>query len=201
MDPKRSLDHEKEGNILSKEEALIQRLLEHDEYALKDLMELYQPRLLRQAMGFLGNLQDAEECVNDTFLKVWNSVPPYRPKNLLLYLLRVCRFTAFDMIDKREALKRNAILVELTQELMETIPQKTRNEETKDELFSEYLNDFLDSIPKEKRIIFVKRYWYEESIDSIASEMKLSQSKVKTTLSRLRKALKKVLEQKGYRRE
>lgn len=180
------------------DEKIVQLLYERDEGALQAVSDLYGARLTKQAQSFLGNPQDAAECVNDVLFKLWNTVPPHKPGNLFLYLLRLCRFTAFDMIDKREALKRTAVLVELTHELQDTIPSEPEFEADSDETFAEHLNSFLSSLSREKRIIFIKRYWYEESIAEIASDLNLSQSKVKTKLSRLRSSFRKLLERKGY---
>ena len=168
-----------------------------DENALAVTERQYKSRLMRLAFSFLQSHEDAEECVNDVWLKAWNSIPPQQPDDLFSYLARLCRFTAFDMIDKREALKRNAVILELTAELQESIPDTHAEKHFEEKELSDLLNRFIRLLPEEKRNIFIKRYWYEESIEEIARELHLSGSKVKVTLFRTRKELKAFLVEEG----
>lgn len=176
---------------------LVELYLSRDKSAVEETMNSYGKRLLRLAVGFLGDMCDAEECVNDTYLKAWNSIPPQQPSDLFSYLARLCRCTAFNMIDKRKAAKRGAQLVELTREMEECIPDNSRNVTTEDEFISALINEFLGTLTKDKCDMFVKRYWYGESVEMIAKEMGFTKSKVKTTLHRTREELKNFLQQKG----
>ncbi len=176
---------------------IVDLFLSRDEDALAETENHYGTRLSRLAFSFLQNHEDAEECVNDVWLKAWNSIPPQHPEDLFSYLARLCRFTAFDMIDKRKALKRSAVVVELSQELQESIPDTHADIAFEESDLSEHLNAFIASLSDEKRRMFVKRYWYEESIAEIAQDMDRSLSHVKVTLHRLRKALKTYLQEKG----
>ena len=176
---------------------IVDLFLSRDEDALAETENHYGTRLSRLAFSFLQNHEDAEECVNDVWLKAWNSIPPQHPEDLFSYLARLCRFTAFDMIDKRQALKRSAVVVELSQELQESIPDTHADIAFEESDLSEHLNAFIASLSDEKRRMFVKRYWYEESIAEIAQDMDRSLSHVKVTLHRLRKALKTYLQEKG----
>lgn len=176
---------------------LVKLYLARDRSAVSETMSCYGKRLLRLALGFLGDARDAEECVNDTYLKAWNSIPPQQPDDLFSYLARLCRCTAYNMIDKRKAAKREAQLVELTREMEECIPDNSRDVTLEDEFISALINEFLGTLPDDRRDMFVKRYWYGESVELIAKEMGFSKSKVKTALFRTREGLKDFLEQKG----
>lgn len=179
------------------DQRLVEMYLSRDKSAVEETMNSYGKRLLRLAIGFLGDTSDAEECVNDTYLKAWNSIPPQKPSDLFSYLARLCRCTAYNIIDKRKAAKRGAQLVELTHEMEECIPDNSRDITPEDEFISALINEFLETLTKDKCDMFVKRYWYGESIDMIAKEMGFTKSKVKTTLHRTREGLKDFLHQKG----
>jgi len=166
-----------------------------DQQALKEIEIQYGTKLRRLALQFLGNEADAEECVNDVYFKAWNTLRTQTPEYLSAYLMQICRYTAFNMIDYRKAQKRNAVLIELTAELEQCIPDDTiQNTQTE---LSEILNDFIKTLPKEKRIIFIRRYWYGDSIAEIAQALHCRESKIKTTLFRIRKKLEKYLKERG----
>lgn len=184
-----------DGN--EKDRELIKLYLARDKAAVGETMNIYGKRLMRLATGFLGDACDAEECVNDTYLKAWNTIPPQKPDDLFSYLARLCRCTAYDIIDKRQAAKRAAQVVELTHEMEECIPDNSRESEAAEEALAEYINEYLSGLSRDKRVMFVKRYWYGESVETIAKDMGFSQSKVKTTLCRTRKGLKDFFEKKG----
>ncbi len=158
-------------------------------------MKSYNGRLLRFAMSFLSDQRDAEECVNDTYARAWNTIPPNRPDNLYAYLAALCRNAALDVIKKNSAQKRSAQLVELTQEMNECIPDNNITDERSEEL-SKCINEFLATLPKDKRAVFIGRYWYNESISDIAKRTGFSQSKIKTTLHRMREELRKLIDGK-----
>ena len=174
---------------------IVNMYLERDETALNVTMEQYGNRLLRFAGRFLRDPRDAEECVSDTYVKTWNSIPPNRPDDLFAYLAAVCRLTAFKIIERDSAQKRSAQLVELTAELAECLPD--RSTEDTDGGLSELVNGFLETLDKDKRAVFIGRYWYGESITAVSKRTGFSQSKVKSMLHRTRIGLKKYLTEKG----
>ena len=180
-----------------KDRELVGLYLSRDKSAVEMTEKLYGRRLAGLARSFLSDRRDAEECVNDTYLKAWNSIPPQKPADLFSYLARLCRCTAYNIIESQQAAKRTAQLVELTREMEECIPDASRDTSPSDELISALINEFLDSLPRDKCDIFVKRYWYGESIDMISAETGFTKSKVKTTLHRTREGLRKFLEEKG----
>ena len=179
------------------DQRLVGLYLSRNKSAVDETINSYGKRLLRLAVSFLGDVRDAEECVNDTYLKAWNSIPPQQPEDLFSYLARLCRCTAYNMIDKRQAAKRNVQLVALTHEMEECIPDNSRDVTAEDEFISALINEFLGTLSNDKCDMFVKRYWYGESIDMISKEMGFSKSKVKTTMLRTREGLKNFLEKKG----
>lgn len=176
---------------------LVKLYLARDNTAVELTMRKYGKRLMRFASGFLADERDAEECVNDAFLKAWNSIPPQQPDDLFPYLARLCRFTAYDIIEKKNTVKRGAQVVELTREMEECIPDTSGDEDMPSEELTAALNAFLGTLPRETRSVFVRRYWFGDSVSEIAVRFGFSESKVKTSLHRTRGKLRKYLLKKG----
>lgn len=145
----------------------------------------------------VNSYEDAQECVNDTYLKAWNSIPPQRPSFFFAYLAKICRFFAYGILDWRRAAKRNADVVELTKEMEMCIPDNRIQLQLDGEELAEILNRFLEGLPKDSRLIFLRRYWYADSVAEIADRYRISQSKVKTQLHRTRNKLRIFLEKEG----
>lgn len=178
------------------DKGIIELYFERDENAVSETMKSYNGRLLRLAMHFLSDKRDAEECVNDTYVRAWGTIPPNRPDNFFAYLAALCRNAALDIIKKNTAQKRSAQLVELTQEMNECIPDNSNITDERSEELSECINGFLAELPKDKRAVFLGRYWYNESIADIAKRTGFSQSNVKTMLHRMRESLRAYIERK-----
>lgn len=174
---------------------ILELFCQHDERALQEVSAKYGGKLRRFALHFLGNESDAEECLNDVYFKAWNAIPMQKPEYLSAYLMQICRYTAFSMIDRKSAQKRNAVLVELTAEMEQCIPDNSAPEQSE---LSELLNEFLGTLPKEKRLIFIRRYWYGDSIRDIAEALHCRESGIKTNLFRTRKKLAKFLKERGF---
>ena len=165
---------------------ILELLWERNEQALAELERKYGTRLKTLAIRMVSE-EDAEECVNDTYLAVWNSVPPNRPEYLFAYAAKICRNLALNKVEQSKAAKRSAVVVELSAELMECIPNNTL---TKDETgLRELLVTFLGGLPEDKRKLFLRRYWYGESVKELAKAYGYRESKVKSILFRLRKQL------------
>lgn len=175
------------------DKGIIDLYFARDEEAISETMRSYNGRLLRFAMRFLSDQRDAEECVNDTYARAWDTIPPNRPDNLFAYLAALCRNAALDVIKKNTAQKRSAQLVELTQEMNECIPDSSSITDERSEELSRCINEFLATLPKDKRAVFLGRYWYNEPIADIARRTGFSQSKVKTMLHRMRESLRKYI--------
>lgn len=153
------------------------------------------------AFGILRIREDSEECVNDTYLRAWNAIPPQSPKRLSAFLGRITRNLALDRLEHLSAQKRGGGQTMLAlDELQECIPASECIERAvSDAQLSEVLERFLEALPTEKRKIFLQRYWYLLSVKEIAENLSVGESKVKMTLSRTRTALKQYLEKEGIR--
>lgn len=171
--------------------AIVGLYFDRNEKAVSETMKCYNERLFRFAKRFLSDDRDAEECVNDAYARAWKTIPPVRPDNLFAYLAALCRNAALDVIKKDSAQKRSAQLVELTREMSECIPDQSSIPDDRCEELSEYINEYLGTLPVDKRAVFMGRYWFNESISDIAKKTGYSQSKVKTMLFRMREELRK----------
>ncbi len=166
-----------------------------DEHAILESDKKYGRMLHSLSYSLLSSREDAEECVNDTYLDAWGAMPTARPEFLGAFLSKITRRISVDRFRKKHREKRGGI-DNLTAELSECISGgRTPSEEYDDKRISEQLNEFLYGQPKEKRVMFVLRYFYSSSIDDIADRLGISESKVKTTLFRMRAELKERLEE------
>jgi RNA polymerase sigma-70 factor (ECF subfamily) len=147
----------------------------------------------------LHNKEDAEECVNDTYLNAWNAMPPKRPNCLATFLGKITRNLSLDRFKRYTAEKRGFGQMELAlSELDEVVPSASSVEQAIEEKeLVELLNVFLESLPKQKRLMFMQRYWYLMPIKTVAEHSGTSESQVKSTLFRTRKELKSHLEKEG----
>ncbi len=172
---------------------------ERSEAAINATANKYSRYCHSIAFNILHNSEDAEECVNDTYFRAWNAIPPNRPNCLSIFLGRITRNLSLDKYKKYAAVKRGLGQTELAlSELDECVPNISNVEQSIDEKeLVEILNSFLESLPKQKRIMFIQRYWYLMSIKAIAENLKVSESKVKSTLFRTRNELKTILEKEG----
>lgn len=179
---------------------IVEMFLERNEDALIYTAEKYGERLKNLSFGIVGDRSTAEECENDTYRKAWNSIPPNEPKNYFYaYLCRIVRHISLDRCRKKEALKRKVHLSELSLELENCLPSADDLEQKMDDkAFADMLNRFLEELNSDKRKIFVRRYFFTDSISDISKIYGLSESKVKTTLFRVRKDLKSYLIKEGY---
>ena len=157
----------------------------------------YGNRLLNIAGRILESREDSEECVSDTYLKAWQTIPPQRPTYFFAFLAKICRHMAFGKLDWDNAIKRKAEVVTLSDEMQLCIPDRYWERKLEGEEIGHVLNEFLAVTPKESRMIFLRRYWYGESIGEIAKRYSVTPSKVKTSLSRTREKLKAFLEKEG----
>ncbi len=169
------------------------------ESAITESSKKYSRYCRSIAMNILANTEDAEECVNDTFLKAWNSMPQNRPALLSSYLGRITRNLALNIYKKRKAEKRGGGEMELIlNELEDCLSSKSSVEdELEMDQIGKLISRFLRKLPEESRTVFVRRYWYSDSIASIAAQYGMSESKVKSILFRCRNKLKLFLESEG----
>ena len=148
----------------------------------------------------LGSNEDEEECVNDTYLSAWNSIPPTRPTILSAFLGKITRNLAFNKYKHNHVMKRGSgEIAVVLDELAECVSglEDVEQEIDRRELIAE-INSFLDTLSPKKRNIFICRYWYSDSIPSIAKRYEMTESNVSVTLNRLRSKLKEYLSERGY---
>lgn len=170
-----------------------------DQRAIEETDHKYGSRLLHMAQTILGDFHNAEECQNDTYYRTWKSIPPHKPDHLFLYLAKLCRNLALNRVEYENAQKRKAEIVEYTSEMEACIPSKN-DFDPYTEVLKEMIEAFLVAQPKEKRQLFIRRYWYMDSIQTLSKQFLMSETKVTTTLYRMRKELKNYLEKRGVTR-
>ncbi|WAA11458.1 RNA polymerase sigma factor [Fervidibacillus halotolerans] len=178
---------------------IIQLYWERKERAISETDKKYGRYCYRIAYNILQNNEDSEECVSDTYLKTWSCIPDDYPKMFSAYLGKITRNIAINRYRRLRAKKRGGGEIEqIFHELEGCIPSKQSVEkEWETNQLIEHVNRFLASLKVEQRIVFVKRYWYAQPIHSIANELSISESKVKSILFRCRKKLKHFLEEEG----
>lgn len=172
---------------------------ERSEAALSETATKYGKYCRTIAYNILYNEEDSEECVNDTWLRAWEAIPPQYPNRLSAFLGKITRNLALNRYKQNAAKKRGGGQTMLAlEELTECIPGANSTEEaTEEALLIEVLNRFLADLSTEKRKLFLRRYWYLCSVKEIAEDFNLGESNVKMTLLRLREQLKSVLEKEG----
>lgn len=168
-----------------------------NEDAIAETDAAYGRRLFALSNRILNNQEDAEENVSDTYMKIWEIVSPQRPKFFYAFLASICRHLSFHKMDWRLAAKRNAEILSLTQEMEMCIPDTTQDRILEGRELGRILNVFLEGLPKDSRLIFLRRYWHMDTIAEIATRYGMSESKVKSQLSRTRTKLCTFLEKEG----
>lgn len=167
-----------------------------DEQAIAESDRKYGRMLSSLSFSLLNSREDAEECVNDTYIDAWGAMPDARPQFLGAFLSKITRRISIDRYRRAHREKRGGI-EGLCEELTDCIPSgDTPFDEYENGLLSEALNSFLASLDKEKRVMFTLRYFYSKSVEEIALRMGIGESKVKTTLFRIRKSLREYLERR-----
>lgn len=177
---------------------IVELFYARSEQAIAELSRKYGGICHQVAGNILNNRLDAEECVNDAYLGVWNTVPPQRPEVLLSYVCRIVRNLSIKRYHANRAIKRNSIYDAALDELEECIPLSAtvESEYTAKEL-AEAIGRFLETLDRENRVIFVRRYWYSDAVSEISGRMGMKQHTVSVRLSRTRAKLKKFLKKEG----
>ena len=179
------------------DQQIIALYFQRNEQAVKETDNAYGRRLFVLSNNILNCRQDAEESVSDTYLETWKSIPPKSPKYFYAYLASLYRNISFNRLDWRLAAKRNGEVVALTQEMETCIPDKCQDAQMEARELRRILESFLDSLSKESRLIFLRRYLYVDTVAEIAARYGISESKVKTQLHRTRKKLYTRLAKEG----
>ena len=178
---------------------IVELYLCRDETAISRTAEKFGARLRALSYGIVRDIQASEECENDTYMAAWRSIPPHEPRDYLYpFLARITRHISLNLCRDRGRLKRRGFICSLEEELEGCVPAPDDTAGSVDGIaLGEAINGFLGSLSPEKRVIFLRRYWYMDSIEDIAGRLGVSQSKVKTTLLRCRAKLREYLEKEG----
>lgn len=177
---------------------IIRALFERAEDAIDALQQKFGSRLYATAMNILSNAQDAQECVNDTYLAVWNAIPPEQPDPLCAYVYRIGRNTALNKLRSSTAQKRLSVYNVSLDELAECIPDTASLDALDARELGRTINRFLSTQKEDSRTIFLRRYWFGDSVKAIAQAMSMQESAVSVRLNRLRSRLKEYLRKEGY---
>ena len=182
------------------DEKIIELYWQRSETAIEETDRAYGRYFRSVAYGILLDNEDAEETVNDAYLKAWNTIPPEYPNYLKAFLARITRQLSINRLEQNTAKKRGAGQYTLIlDELAECIPDGNSSEDIADRIaLRDTLNVFLRSLRPEMRRVFIRRYWHMQSIAVIAGDCGMSESKVKSMLLRTRNRLKKHLMKEGY---
>jgi RNA polymerase sigma-70 factor (ECF subfamily) len=179
---------------------IVQLYWDRDEQAIPATTDKYGSYCNAIAKNILGNKEDAEECVNDTYLNAWNSMPPHRPSILSTFLGKITRNLSFNRYkhntaDKRGGGETAAVLDELLEIVSDT--DSVEKEINRKELVKA-IDTFLGTLSSDKRGIFVRRYWYFDNISAIASRFGLTENNVSVNLNRTRLKLRNYLLERGF---
>ena len=192
--------HMKERWELMDDSKIVQLYWDRNEQALTATSDKYGNYCITIAKNILGNKEDAEECVNDTYMRAWNSLPPHRPNILSTYLGKITRNLSFNLYKRNTADKRGGgevpvVLDEIVDLVSDT--DDVEKEIDRRELVKA-IDDFLGKLPADKRSIFICRYWYFDSISNIASRFGMTNNYVSVLLNRLRLKLHNYLLERGF---
>lgn len=181
------------------DKSIVSLFWERDERAITVTVERYGNYCKGISLSILHSEADAEECVNDTWLRAWETIPPKRPNILGAYLAKIVRNLSIDKLRSKNAEKRSERYTVALSEIEGCLPGNSSTEkELEDAALAELIGRFLRSVSKNKRVLFIGRYWNLLSIEELARQFELSEANVKTTLHRTRCELREFLTKEGY---
>lgn len=189
-----------ERRICMEDIDIVNLYLQRNQNAISETSSKYGSYCKSISKNILGNDEDVEECVNDTYLHTWNSIPPHEPKILSTYLGKITRHLSFDKFRYKNAEKRGGGEIELVlDELAECVSGNASVEnELNKQLLVEEINNFLNTLSQEKCSIFLCRYWYAMPVSEIAKKFKITENNVSVNLNRMRSKLKTHLTERGF---
>ena len=169
---------------------------QRDERAIYETDRKYGDYCMSISLGILRNRQDAEECVNDTYLRTWRSIPPKQPSVLRTYLGKLTRNLSIDRLRTRRRARRDSELTVSFEELEDIL---TAAEDTSERELTDLFNEFMETLPDTERRLFVGRYWYAYPVNRMAEAYGLTPNAVSKQLARTREKLRAYLEERGYK--
>ncbi len=177
---------------------IISLYFERNEQAIEQTDIKYGLLCRKIAMNILCKIEDAQECVNDTYLAAWNSIPPQNPTSLKTFLGRITRNISISKFRANHAKKRYSTMETMLSELDDCVPDTFDVEKQVEEaMLSQYISEWLDSLTDLDRTLFVRRYWYGDSNKTLARKCGFTQNKMASYMFKLRVALKSFLEKEG----
>lgn len=180
------------------DQRIIKLLWERAEKAIEALAGKFGKRLMRIAMNILGIYHDAEESVNDTYLAVWNTIPPNKPDPLAGYVYKTGRNISLDRLKYNLAEKRNSQYDVSIDELANCIPASALEETVEARELGEAINRFLGTMNADNRALFLRRYWFGDELKDIAGDLNLTPNAASVRLGRIRVKLREYLMREGY---
>ena len=177
--------------------AIIELYFERDEKAIRETGIKYGRLCFSISVNILGDDRDAEECVNDTYLSMWNQIPPIRPHNLMAFICQITRNLSLKRLYYNQAKKRNPESLISLAELEDILPDSRIKPNIENSEISKQISEFLSQEKPDIRAVFIRRYWFFDSISEIAARYSFSESKVKNMLYHSRNKLKKYLKKEG----
>ena len=176
------------------DEKIIDLFFNRSEKAIQELDIKYGKVCHKLSYNILNNKQDAEECVNDAYLGAWNAIPPTRPNPLLSYIVKIVRNISLKIYWRKEAAKRSGHYKIALEEIEGYIAdQKTVEDEIEARELARIIEEFLDTLTVENRVIFMRRYWFADSYKDIAEFVGLSEKNISVRLTRIREKMKQYL--------
>lgn len=176
------------------DEKIIELFFERNEQAIKELDLKYGKVCHKVSYNILHNTQDAEECVNDAYLGTWNAIPPQRPNPLLTFLCKIVRNLSIMRHHMNTAMKRNSTYDVALEELEGCLASPSTVEaELETKRLAHIIENFLESLTLENRVIFMRRYWFSDTYEQIAERMGITEKNVSVRLTRIRKQMRDYL--------
>ena len=177
---------------------IIELYWNRDESAITESDKYYGAYCRKIAMNILNNHEDAEECVSDTWFRTWENIPPQRPNILAAFFGRIIRNLSISRYRAGHAKKRYDGITILLSELDDCVPSKDSTAQAMEEkLLTETIDNWLALLPKDDRVLFLRRYWFGEAVNALAKECGITQNQMAQRMLRLRKDLKLTLEKEG----
>ncbi len=176
---------------------IVELYFARDERAIAETERKYGKLCHKLANRIIGDEQDAEECVNDTYLGLWQAIPPQKPNSLCAFAAKIVRNLAISRLKYRNAAKRNAGVILSLSELDEVIPDTAGFEDIDDGAIGRWISEFLYEQTQEVRNIFIRKYWCFDSVAELSGRFGYSEEKIKSILFRTRKKLREHLTRKG----
>ena len=168
------------------------------ENAIHVLAKKFGPGLFRIAMNILNRREDADECVNDTYLAIWNTIPPKKPDPLSGFVYKTGRNIALNRLRHENAVRRCSAYDLSLDELAACLAGEPLENQIDARLLGQAIDSFLDTVPKNDRILFLRRYWFGDSVKEIAASVFMTPNAVSVQLNRIRNKLKAYLIKEGF---